>query len=93
VQQLLIAVKLMQRPTIAFLWVCITPVSEQQLNLFLNEIRNLVNNSISASDVSPEIAAAADHYGELQNISNTALFVVAIALGLGGATYRLVAHS
>lgn len=65
----------------------ITAVSEQQLNLFLNEIRNLVNNSISASDVSPEIAAAADHYGELQNISNTALFVVAIALGLGGATY------
>lgn len=65
----------------------ITAVSEQQLNLFLNEIRNLVNNNISASDVSPEIVAAADRYGELQNISNTALLVVTIALGLGGATY------
>ncbi len=67
----------------------VTSLSKQQLNLVINEIRNLVSGNIVAGTISPEIAAAADHYREMQTISNTALFVVMMALGVGGASYAL----
>lgn len=59
----------------------------QELNLVINEIRNLANGNIVAGDSSPAIMAAADRYRELQHISNIALFVVVMAMGVGGATY------
>ncbi|GJL76103.1 phosphate ABC transporter permease subunit PstC [Nitrosomonas sp.] len=65
----------------------VASLPEQQLNLVLNEIRNLVNENITAGQSSPEILAAADHYREVQQISHSALFVVAMALSMGGATY------
>ncbi|SDW01085.1 phosphate ABC transporter permease subunit PstC [Nitrosomonas communis] len=67
----------------------VTSFSKQQLNLVINEIRNIVSGNIVAGTIRPEIAAAADRYRELQTISNIALFVVMMALGLTGATYAL----
>ena len=67
----------------------VTSFSKQQLNLVINEIRNIISGNIVAGTIRPEIAAAADRYRELQTISNIALFVVMMALGLTGATYAL----
>lgn len=67
----------------------VTSLSKQQLNLAINEIRNLINGNIVVGTVSPEIAAAAERYRDMQAISDTALLVVMIALGLGGASYAL----
>ncbi|WP_090569457.1 phosphate ABC transporter permease subunit PstC [Nitrosomonas sp. Nm33] len=67
----------------------VTSLSKQQLNLVINEIRNIVNGNIVAGTARPEIAAAADRYRELQTISNIALFVVMMAFGLTGAAYAL----
>ncbi|SFL87575.1 phosphate ABC transporter permease subunit PstC [Nitrosomonas communis] len=67
----------------------ITSLSRQQLNLIINEIRNIVSGNMVADMTRPEIAAAADHYRDLQTISDIALLVVIIALGLTGATYAL----
>ncbi|MCO6427365.1 phosphate ABC transporter permease subunit PstC [Nitrosomonas communis] len=67
----------------------VTLLSKQQLNLVINEIRNLVSDNIVASTISPEIAAAAERYREMQAISKMALFAVMMALGVGGATYAL----
>ncbi|SET53146.1 phosphate ABC transporter membrane protein 1, PhoT family [Nitrosomonas marina] len=58
---------------------------EQQLNLVLNEIRNVVYGNIPATSVAPEITAAANHYRELQQISNMALTIVTIVLAMGCA--------
>ncbi|SFK61402.1 phosphate ABC transporter membrane protein 1, PhoT family [Nitrosomonas aestuarii] len=60
---------------------------EQQLNLVLNEIRNLVNENITGGQSSPEMLAAADRYREVQKINNLAIFVMVMTLGIGGATY------
>lgn len=62
-------------------------LSSQQLNLVANEIRNLVEGNVAAAEASPEIIAAADHYREMQYISNIALFVMVMAMGVGGTTY------
>ena len=67
----------------------VTSLSEQQLNLVINEIRNIVSGNMVADMTRPEIAAAADHYRDLQTISDMTLFVVMIALGLAGAAYAL----
>jgi phosphate transport system permease protein len=67
----------------------VSSLSAQQLNLVINEIRNLVSGNIGAGTVTPEIAAAADRYLEFQAISDIALFVVMMALGLSGATFAL----
>ncbi len=65
----------------------ITPLTTQQLGLIVNDIKNLVNGSIVSSNISPELETAASHYRELQKISEGALFIVTITLGLIGATY------
>jgi phosphate transport system permease protein len=67
----------------------VTLHSQQLLNLVINEIRNIVSGNIGAGTIRPEIVAAAERYQELQSISNIALFVVMMALGLTGATYAL----
>ena len=62
-------------------------LSKQQLNLVLNEIRNVANGNIPAANVAAEISAAADYYQELQHISSTAITIITIALAMIGATF------
>lgn len=65
----------------------IASLPEQQLNLIINEVLNLVNGNIVAENVSSEVAAAANHYRELQQIGDWSLFVVTITLGIGCALF------
>jgi phosphate transport system permease protein len=55
-----------------------------QLNLIVNDIRNLVSGNIVSGDISPATQDAADHYRSLQTTSNAALAVIAIAVAMLG---------
>jgi phosphate transport system permease protein len=57
----------------------------ERLNLVINDIRNLAVGNISSSGSNPEIKAAAEHYKNLLSISNAALVVVVLSLGMVGA--------
>jgi phosphate transport system permease protein len=57
---------------------------DNRLNLVLNDIRNLVSGNIVSGDPSPAVKAAAEHFRNLQAISNAALTVVALCVGIGG---------
>lgn len=54
------------------------------LNLIVNDIRNLVDGNILSGQISPAMREAADHYRQLQQISNAALAVVSISVALIG---------
>lgn len=54
----------------------------ERLNLVLNDIRNLATGNIVSADVDLQMQKAADQYASLQNISNMAMFVVALALSI-----------
>ncbi len=53
---------------------------ESRRNLMVNDIKNLVRGNIVSGDVTPAIKSAAYQYRRLNNISNTALTVVALAV-------------
>jgi phosphate transport system permease protein len=55
-----------------------------QINLIINDIRNLVNGNIVSGQMSPEMVAAADHFRKLQQISHAALAVVVIVIAIVG---------
>lgn len=55
-----------------------------QLNLMVNDIRNLVGGNIVSAQLSPVIQSAADHYHQLQQTSHMALTVVAVCVGILG---------
>ncbi len=57
---------------------------DNRLNLVLNDIRNIVGGNIVYGEPSPAIKAAAEHYKNLQFISDAALAVVALCVGIGG---------
>ncbi len=59
-----------------------------RLNLVVNDIRNLVSGNVVATKIDQNMQAAADHYRHLRSISNTALAVVVLAVGLA-ATFIL----
>jgi phosphate transport system permease protein len=65
-----------------------------RLNLLLNDIRNLANGNIASSD-SPEIRAAAEHFGFLQQVGSAAKATVCLGLAVGGIAYgrRFIAPS
>ncbi|MGD9175543.1 MAG: phosphate ABC transporter permease subunit PstC, partial [Desulfobacterales bacterium] len=54
------------------------------LNLLVNNIRNLVSGNIVSGSVDPVMQAAADHYRSLQMTSKAALAVVAISMAIVG---------
>ncbi len=54
------------------------------LNLKVNNIRNLVSGNIVSGNVDPAMQAAADHYRSLQFTSKAALAVVAISMAIVG---------
>ena len=60
-----------------------------ELNLLLNDIKNLVLGNIVSQNVTPEIQAAANHYQSLINLSHTILVVVCLVLAIGGMLLTL----
>jgi phosphate transport system permease protein len=59
-------------------------LSLAELNLLVNNIRNLVSGNIVSGEVSSALQAAADHYSQLKSISSLTLAVVALALAILG---------
>jgi phosphate transport system permease protein len=57
------------------------------LNLKINNIRNLVSGNIVSGSVDPVMQAAADHYRSLQVTSKAALAVVAISMAIVGLVF------
>jgi phosphate transport system permease protein len=55
-----------------------------RLNLVINDIKNLVSGNIVSGDIQPEIQKAAEHYKNLQHISNAALSVIIVTLAVLG---------
>jgi len=55
-----------------------------RLNLVLNDIRNLISGNIVSGQISPAVAAAADHYRRLAQTSQTAMAVSVFGLALAG---------
>ena len=61
-------------------------MAPDRLNLWINDLRNLVSGSIVSNDVDPVLRAAADRYVGLQRIGQAALGVIMLSLALGGAS-------
>jgi phosphate transport system permease protein len=62
----------------------IRTLSDNRLNLVVNDVKNLVSGNIVAGEVNATMQAAAAHYQRLQAISNAALAVVALSFGVLG---------
>jgi phosphate transport system permease protein len=59
----------------------------EQLNLILNNIKNLVSGNIVSGTPDPAMLAAAEHYRQLLTIGNASVWVLALSLAIGGAAY------
>ncbi len=60
-------------------------LSPDQLNLLVNDMRNLVSGSMPAREIDPLLQASADRYISMHRISNMASSVVALAAALVAA--------
>jgi len=60
---------------------------QSELGLILNDIRNLISGNIVSRAIDPTLQAAADHYLQLQQLSQMALTLMALAIAVAGATY------
>lgn len=58
--------------------------AQGEINLFVSQIKNLVDNGIAIGDISPSLQQAADYYAALQNKSANWLAWIVIALSLSG---------
>ena len=61
-------------------------MAPDRLNLWINDLRNLVSGNIVSGDVDPVLQAAADRYVGLQRIGQAALGVIMLSLALGGTS-------
>jgi phosphate transport system permease protein len=59
-------------------------VSEGRIGLLVNDIKNLATGNIVSGDVTPVVRAAADHYIRLEKTAGIALWILVLAVGLGG---------
>ena len=57
-----------------------------QKGLLLNDIKNVVQGNVAASDVTPAVQAAAREWQRLDALSRIAGGVLALCVGLGGGT-------
>jgi phosphate transport system permease protein len=62
-------------------------LSPGQLNLLVNDMRNLVSGNIVSREIDPLLQAAADQYAALRRLSSAALAVVALSTALGAAYF------
>jgi len=60
----------------------IQALSQNRLNLVLNDIKNLVSGNIVSGEIKPEIQAIANHYRNLQTTASAALAVVVLSLAI-----------
>ncbi len=58
-----------------------------RINLLLNDIRNLVSGNILSGEIDPVIQKAAEHYIRLKYLSDIALAVISVSLGLIGIIF------
>ncbi len=59
-------------------------LSDGELSLLVNDIQNLARGSIVAGEITPAIQSAAAAYGRLQHLATLTLWLLALAIGLGG---------
>ncbi|CAD7855269.1 MAG: Phosphate ABC transporter, permease protein PstC (TC 3.A.1.7.1) [Olavius algarvensis Gamma 1 endosymbiont] len=59
-------------------------LSPGRMDLLLNDIKNLATGNIVSSTVTPALRAAADHYAHLRGLADGALWLLALAVALGG---------
>jgi phosphate transport system permease protein len=64
-------------------------MSEGQLGLLINDVKNLATGKIASDAASPEVQAAADHYARLKQIARFASWGLVLALALGGMSLAL----
>ncbi len=64
-------------------------MSEGQLGLLVNDVKNLATGKIATGDASPDVQAAAGHYARLKQIAQLALWGLVLALTLGGMSLAL----
>ena len=62
----------------------ISGLSDGQLSLLVSDIQNLAQGNIVAGEVTPAIQAAAADYGRMRHLATLTLWVLALAIGLGG---------
>ncbi len=62
---------------------------EARLDLLVNDIKNVVAESVTARAADPAVAAAAARYRHLEGISQAALAVLVLSLALGTGAYAL----
>jgi phosphate transport system permease protein len=60
--------------------------TSEQVNLLINDIRNVASQAVTG-DVDPAIRSAADQYLRLENISNLLLTVLGTSIAVAGAAY------
>ncbi|MCG6863436.1 MAG: phosphate ABC transporter permease subunit PstC [Chromatiaceae bacterium] len=59
-------------------------LSDGRMSLLLNDIKNLATGNIVSGEVTPQLQAAADNYARLQRLASIALWVVVLAVAVGG---------
>ena len=59
-------------------------LSEAELGLLVNDIKNLAGGDIVSKEIDPEMQAAADLYSSLQTMAFSALAALSLALAIGG---------
>ena len=64
-------------------------LSEGELSLVLNDVRNVIAGNVAADAVSPEVAAAAGQWQRLDGLSRTAVAVLAFCVALAGGWITL----
>ena len=64
-------------------------LSSEQLNLLINNIRNLAEGNIAIGEPDAVTQTAVDHYQRLSAIGDKALWVLVITLGIVGAVFAL----
>ena len=62
-------------------------LSDECLDLLVNDIRSLVKGGLVPTEVDPTVQAAVERYHSLAAISNAALVVVILALGMAGMAF------
>lgn len=62
-------------------------MTSSELNLAINDIRNIATGNIASGADNPAIQAAAEHYKGLKDISSAAMAVVVMALAVAGALF------
>src|SRR5690348_8453600 len=62
-------------------------LSENDLSLVMNDVRNLVAQNVPAASVSEAVRAAAAQYVELRGISRMALTVVVMVMSIGAIIF------